>query len=983
MANLDVALRLRLLNGLKPGAKDAQRDLEGVGNAARKLNDTKGGDALARDLGKVATAGSRADAVIRKVAADGTGLSATGGAAGRLGTQLTSIATAGGRADAAIRKLGSGAPAFSATGTAAGRLGGQLSAVATAGGRADAALKGIGSSRAGLAGLDGVAKALAADLDRVAAAGRRAQAAGAAMVPRVRGAVAPNVTPWGATPIPVPVRPPGRAKKTEDDETPSRRTKAGNAFGLTGGSMIGGALGASALASGYRQSAAFDRRITMIGQTAEASREQIDTLGASVHDLAQETATPADKVAGGLEALVAQGRNLKEAMGFLPSVARTAAASGSAVDDIAKSADSVGSNFDIAGKRMQSAFDIMAAGGKAGQFELKDMARYLPSLSPAAKAQGFKGEKGLADIVAMLQIIRKGSGTAEEAAVSMTNIFQKLNSEESAKNFKKMGVDLEEALKKGRAEGRNLVEVLEEATQKATKGDLSLMPKLFKDQEFGRGMLALMTYRGEWQKLSETLQTTSGGTVVRDLVQVTKDAQASVDRLSNSWDRFIQAASRAADAGGVSAGLGEAGKEFQTIAAALERINKAYAEGGLSGAMKQAGGDAADRVRENRKDWLDHRVEQEGGRIAEMEADNRAFRDKLTREGRSEADIASTMRLRDEAVRKARLRKQAAETARAAPTLADRTPLRMGVDPRAPIQGETAPVGIGTVEFNKAYPLDPRRRMTVPLPPSRPANVPTWRGIDRIEDVLGQGTATKPDRFSLDGGTATRTEMQAAMEAYAARKRAQAPAVLARPSATARFDLGGPVAAGSGGIARAPGTATKFPMAESLLKATFDPQPIISGVRQAEDAAKGLQTSLGQDLSGPARQSMETFNGALSAGVQKAIAMAVAAAAQMQASLSFTATPTIAPRMVPPVGGGSAPAATAGPASASAPAARAPRLQSAGLRRSGPAPVQIAAVHVHGVRDMAGMERSIRREADRRARDSRDGALHDTGSEVA
>ncbi len=91
---------------------------------------------------------------------------------------------------------------------------------------------------------------------------------------------------------------------------------------------------------------------------------------------------------------------------------------------------------------MQLAFDALVAGGKAGQFELKDMARYLPSLAPAAKALGLEGQRGLESLVAMLQVIRKGSGTSEEAASSMQNILQKMQSEETTKRFKKMASTL-------------------------------------------------------------------------------------------------------------------------------------------------------------------------------------------------------------------------------------------------------------------------------------------------------------------------------------------------------------------------------------------------------------------------------------------------------------------------------------------------------------------------------------------------------------
>ena len=67
MANLDVALRLRLINGLKAPAGEAKRDLDALRGAAQRLNGVRAGG-LAADLGRVATAGSRADDALRRPA---------------------------------------------------------------------------------------------------------------------------------------------------------------------------------------------------------------------------------------------------------------------------------------------------------------------------------------------------------------------------------------------------------------------------------------------------------------------------------------------------------------------------------------------------------------------------------------------------------------------------------------------------------------------------------------------------------------------------------------------------------------------------------------------------------------------------------------------------------------------------------------------------------------------------------------------------
>nr|WP_052231951.1 phage tail tape measure protein [Methylobacterium sp. ZNC0032] len=305
--------------------------------------------------------------------------------------------------------------------------------------------------------------------------------------------------------------------------------------------------GPAALGASYKQFADVDRGITRIGITANASAEELAGVRKQIEGIAFETAQSSGKVTGGLDVLVAQGRSLKESLEFLPSVAKTAAAANAEVDDIAKTADAVASNFKIAGTQMQKAFDIMSEGGKAGMFELKDMSQFLPSLAPAASAAGFTGTKGLTDLVAMLQIVRKGTGTSGEANDSMSNIFQKMEIDETTKRFKKFGVDVPKEMAKARKEGRNLVEVFEELTGKALKGDLSKIPQLFADTQFARGMRALMTYRGEWQKLSKTIEKDAPGSVGRDLVRVTADARAQIDHM------FSAVENRAVQLGGVLA----------------------------------------------------------------------------------------------------------------------------------------------------------------------------------------------------------------------------------------------------------------------------------------------------------------------------------------------------------------------------------------------------------------------------------------------
>lgn len=341
-------------------------------------------------------------------------------------------------------------------------------------------------------------------------------------------------------------------------------------------------LGAAALAasSANKRFAEVERSFTRIGITGEAGTEATAEGLTRVRQLAYETAVPFEKLKDGMDALVSSGLSFEEALKFLPSVAKTAHASGASFEDIANSSLAVSRHLKISTRELQHAQDIMAAGGKAGQFELKDSAKELPALAPAAKAVGIEGTKGLARLVAMLQAVREGAGSSSEAATNLLNIFQKMESEETANKFKKFGVDLRKGMDNARKSGADLFDTFIGLTQKALKGDMSKLPQLFADAQVQQGMRPLLDsyarLAGEAKKFHD-----AQGTVETDLARVNKNAQSSLDRLSESFDRATTAAgsliSKFADPA-----IKGAAEGFKHLAENLERAQKAQEEGGVT-----------------------------------------------------------------------------------------------------------------------------------------------------------------------------------------------------------------------------------------------------------------------------------------------------------------------------------------------------------------------------------------------------------------
>ncbi|NEJ46609.1 phage tail tape measure protein [Rhizobium leguminosarum] len=309
--------------------------------------------------------------------------------------------------------------------------------------------------------------------------------------------------------------------------------------------MIGrvGAVAGVALAAGARAAvidfAAVERQMQRIGITADASAEQTKAAFQNLQQVTKQFAMPLDDGIRALDTLVSSGLTLQDAMAFLPSVLATAQASGSATEDIANTAIKASSALKIQASEMQRAFDIMVAGGKAGQFELKDMAAYIPELANSFASLGYTGQDGLKELIALLQTIREDTGSAGAAATQAQNIFGKMFSSDTAKKFSDFGIDLRKEMDAAKKSGEDAVSAFVRLSKEAVKGDLSKLPVLFTDQEFRLGMQSLMTSADSYEKFIAAVNSSKvDGTVMRDVGRVLTDTQSKIDQLAGSWDKL-------------------------------------------------------------------------------------------------------------------------------------------------------------------------------------------------------------------------------------------------------------------------------------------------------------------------------------------------------------------------------------------------------------------------------------------------------------
>jgi TP901 family phage tail tape measure protein len=277
--------------------------------------------------------------------------------------------------------------------------------------------------------------------------------------------------------------------------------------------MLGAAGLATPLVLAGKAAMDFSSGMVDIAQKANLTQAQTDAMAQGILRAAEAAHQMPEAMRSGVDALSGFGIDPREAMQMIAPIGRLGTAMKVDIADGAAAASANLQNLKVGLGDTGKALDIMAAGGNVGAFEVKDMARYFPSLTAQAQALGQSGLGAVADLTAALEIARRGAGTSEEAATNVANLLAKVNSPTVQNAFKKnFGVDLPAALKAAYAKGKTPMEALAEITQKATGGDLSKLGLVVEDMQAQSALRTLILNMQDYRKIRGDLAK-SGGTV--------------------------------------------------------------------------------------------------------------------------------------------------------------------------------------------------------------------------------------------------------------------------------------------------------------------------------------------------------------------------------------------------------------------------------------------------------------------------------------
>ena len=518
MSDLNVAFRLSLINQMKAGADAAKRDLQSLKAEAEKLNKANAGFSpaamrAARQLEQIearkAMAVERTSASYRR---QRTEMMASDMAARRLDRAREVRQT---REAARIRRESRSIQSATAAAAVANSRAIEWANSNRAFRSAEAARRQRTEMMASTLAATRMERAAEARALRDAQLGRPGARAGA-------GAGGRGILPGGAA-----------AGAAGGMAVGARSAGFGVAKSFIGG--LGAGIGVAGLAQFVKES--------LFGAAGdEFERDQLRVLG-SISDAQMKVyQKELDRVAklrglgsqgalGIFGGLMAGGLTPQEAAAMTDSVSIFSKATQASTQDASATAVALRNNMGLtSAKDIMAAFDAINVGGKAGEFEVSDMARYLPQGLAGMRGLGETGITGVRNTVAMLQAVRKGTGTSAEAMTQFYSMLTEFTSPNFIKKAGEIGINIEQTMANAEKNGLSPVFAVLHEIEKKTKGDKFKLGELITNTTSAAAVRSILRDMGFVVDVLEEMDKAGGSTM--------SDYETATGNATEAWKRF-------------------------------------------------------------------------------------------------------------------------------------------------------------------------------------------------------------------------------------------------------------------------------------------------------------------------------------------------------------------------------------------------------------------------------------------------------------
>ncbi len=308
------------------------------------------------------------------------------------------------------------------------------------------------------------------------------------------------------------------------------------------GNRYTGLFAGAGMAAGINNVGNMQRRLTYLGIQANKSADQIKHLSGVIYSTAQmkDVAVAPEQLLDAIEKIVEKTGDFQLAQDNIRNIGLAVRASNSQGMDIGAMIADLSEKFNIdTSDGLLAALDLLVNQGKAGAFTLQNLATQGERVTAAYAATGRQGLSGIREMGAMLQVIKKGTGPAEQAATAFEALLRTLADGKKRKLLESGGIRITDPDDPKRM--RAVTEIYKDIIRK-TDGDVSKLSAIFDGEAmraFTFGASQFSQGKG-FEALDGFFNQASDGT------QIVKDATTAVDQYEGAMTKLTNAFKNAA-----------------------------------------------------------------------------------------------------------------------------------------------------------------------------------------------------------------------------------------------------------------------------------------------------------------------------------------------------------------------------------------------------------------------------------------------------
>ncbi len=313
----------------------------------------------------------------------------------------------------------------------------------------------------------------------------------------------------------------------------------GRGIDRLGNRYVALATGAAVVGT-IRSTVSLQRRFTRLGIQADITGEKLEGLKRRIFEVSQQgdIRIDASELTSAVETIVEKTGDLDFAEENLRNLALAIQATGGSGAEIGALTAELRKFGLTTNGEVAAALDTLATQGKEGAFTLGNLAGQGERLASAYAATGRQGQTAVREIGAVIQVIRQGTGTAEQATTAFEAVLRTLQDADKVKLLQSGGIRIFEPDQPDKMRAIN--EIMSEIIAK-TGGDTLKISQVF-DAEAMRAFNAAITefkQSGAIESLDRFLSIQGDGTqVLTDSQRAADDMAGAVQNLSTAWAQF-------------------------------------------------------------------------------------------------------------------------------------------------------------------------------------------------------------------------------------------------------------------------------------------------------------------------------------------------------------------------------------------------------------------------------------------------------------